>query len=930
MTYNYLRPLAFQLNTDALGKNTVFTEYPFWVLYLPENLKLILRQAIARATNRSEDKVQIPVHTLNQAIRMLIGDITAITKKAGQANIQPWLYGHYNPEDPKEPVSSVIIARILRSWIYASLHPKLSSSAYTALTRQVTPEQLKWSKQTIDLTQWDLAENTTAKPYIANTERNNFVLLPDLVAERVSKASIKWGPYTLHFRRASLNPGQSGSELISWPPLEHKEGKDTWPFSVIVTFTLQTVPFQPFPELHAEIGIRRWAGPEISYLPGEAETSIYLLDQVPWIEDMHHSNSFQIAPVAWNYVPQIERKEGEGPYRLNWDSSLVKLLQDLHPKDVFPSPQEIIKTPLNFLNFERNSTRSSAALVFRNGIHPAHKVGPGLMPRDRYLFAEAIQKILEPEFTFIPAYQRVPYSVVIPNNPFFEKEAKKLKEQEEENENDQLVGTADDRRKAIAQVTSQITIYIRFQSEIICRALKKAINDLLGYPLNAINGYTWITKEIAITVESLPLGNIGERLPVKSGNKYTENDHLRKAIDERAIAIAANLSKPNEFTGVLIELDDKDKFDGDDPKTAIRIGFGRKGYLSQFITPQKETEKTGEKEKAKQQNQLEEKARSTVRDLLRQFGALGIAPHIVPKVNRTKNKTTISIPVPLHYIGFWLIKQYTKSSTTRIGQTLPVLLHMASNSSEVQVIAPGFKNWLPYHEAQINLLQHQEAWMLNSKEILQFAFEQLDLCLPIFGDTILFCDAQNMRMTWKWLTNENITTTLPQELKRHEKLRIVRLRTDIHEIPEWYAQSEKGTYGFSQGIFSIGDNGHVFASVQEKPPTATKLSKDQSKVLSRTKVDKKTKTLAEIYPNPGTAAWNPNIEEITVACHNPTDATMCAIVTNELRHQFASHFRAPTILPHPLHLASLLDEYILPLTMPTRATNKGGALEEEE
>ena len=216
-----------------------------------------------------------------------------------------------------------------------------------------------------------------------------------------------------------------------------------------------------------------------------------------------------------------------------------------------------------------------------------------------------------------------------------------------------------------------------------------------------------------------------------------------------------------------------------------------------------------------------------------------------------------------------------------------------------------------------------------SNEIHEFFLETLERCLPAFGDTILFCHAQNLRGTWRWLNNEHFTRTLPRELAHHARLRIVRLRTGEHEIPEWYAQSEKDLYGSSQGIFTIGDSGHIFASVQEKPPSAMNLSKELSKVLPRTRADKKTQTAKVYQPRPDVAAWNAGIGEMTVACANPGDAFLCAVMANELRHHFASHFGSPTILPLPLHLASLLQEYVLPLTKPARIS-ASEALEEDE
>ncbi len=62
---------------------------------------------------------------------------------------------------------------------------------------------------------------------------------------------------------------------------------------------------------------------------------------------------------------------------------------------------------------------------------------------------------------------------------------------------------------------------------------------------------------------------------------------------------------------------------------------------------------------------------------------------------------------------------------------------------------------------------------------------------------------------------------------------------------------------------------------------------------------------------------------------NPEDAFMCAAITTELRHHFASQFGSPTILPLPLHLASLLGEYVLSLSK-SPLKNRGNEQGDEE
>jgi len=924
--YNQLRPLAFRMNREAVADKSEFTAYPFWTLGLPETFKQELLKIIAKAAHRPVDKVHLPVRVLNSAARMLIPNLIAIEQYAGRINTQPWLYGFASP-DAGYPASSEAVAFLVRSWIRTALLPDIPPATLRTVTQQITADMLQWKREAMDLTHWTCAGNGyhtddgTAIPYEKGTSRNGFVLWPDLIAARLSHTTLHWGRHNLTFRRVPTGQGQHGIELVSWPPLEERVDGQIWPYSVLLTLTLQTVPFQSFPVLHCDIGIRRWAGPKV-YLPKKVETSVYLLDQVPWIQGLPHDQCFQVAPIKWGYVPANQGTGESGGPRLGWGSDLIPLLDDLHlGKHVFPDPQELADDPYRFMQ-PAQAHLPAAGLVYRSGLKPSHEIGTGLMPRDRRHFAEQISDILQPEFVFVPPYERQKYSVTIPQNPFFE--GKKKQQAHSEEIAVPLAGTVNERLRAVHSTVPSLKLIIRYQSEEVHQALRNAVEELLGYPL-ALNQGSWLSPQgIVIIVESGLLGSLGEKLDVKESSYLTRYDRQRDAIAQRATEIAARLEQAKGDVGVLIELDNEEVFDGDDPKPALRIGFGRKGYHTQFITPQPDETYLSEKKKGQFETQLKERARAAVRDLLRQFGVIGSRPFISSSIRgRRPQEKKLIIPDSLHYLAIWVIKQSALASPTHIDQDIPVLVHMTSNSWGVEVLAPGWEDWLPYRKAQLALLTQQVSKALRPEQMLQFLLETLDLCLPNFGDTLLFCHAQNLRGIWRWLGNEWITRTLPRELERHERLRIVRLRTGDHEIPEWYAQRGEDEYGFASGIFTVGAGGQVFASVQEKPPTMKDLSKESSKALAQTKLNKKTQVMEIFYPRPDIRAWNPGICEITVSCAQREDALMCAVVTNELRYHFASHFRSPTVYPIPLHLASLLNHYVLPLSKPLRDARTG-------
>lgn len=898
MVFHELRTLAFKIVPEVKT-----LPHRFVTLDIPEELKSLLRRELATALNRDVEKTRMRMSVLNKAARMLIPDLISITRNADEAFKRPWLYGHR-----EEPASALAIQQLIRSWIYTAFPSQMSAAIRQTLANKVTTESLIWRQRTVDLAHWEKAPNGTAKqPQEEGADR--FVLVPDLMAARLCQPGVEldWGPHHLRFRRCPSTPGQAGAELISWPPLPYEDReKRLWPYSVVLTLTLQTVAFQSFPEIHCDISIRRWAGPKIEYLPGGKETSVYLLDSVPWIEGIHHSNSFQVAPIAWQRLSKAEQKEEQLPYRLTWNSDLVKLLDYLSARDRFPNPQELVQAPGSYL---RDDGRPSAAIVYRYSIDPPHEVGSGLMPIDRHHFAEQMKEIFAPELAFVDPPQRKKYSLTIPENPFLAKEDEN--EQEDLSAGDTSPGAQAQRRGAVAEVTGKyLTLGIWYQSDRIRQALLQALHLLLGYPLISEDTYTWITEELTLTVITYPLGAIGDSLHFKPGlgNRGREVERWHAAIRQRIEEVVAVVPAAGGRTAALVELDPAKAFQGNDPKYALRMGFARQNWLTQFITPYQENKRLPEKQRHKEEEKIGHRAIAAMRDLLRQCGVLGTRPQIIYK-GKTEN---LPVPEHLHYLGIWLIKQYAASSYTHIPQMLPLLIHMASDTREIYVKARGFKDWLSYPDALLALANGLAQGVHKPREALPFVMDTLNRLIPSIPHVMLFFHAQNFRSAWSWLTNENITKELPPSFAKYKHAHIVRIRSGEHETPEWYAQSEIVPYGFAKGLFMSEEHSHIFASVQDKPPTTVNLSKELSKGMSRVKVDKEGKA-KDIAPNPTVSAWNPSIVEITISGSSPDEALMWAAIANELRHGMASHYNHPTVYPIPLHLAALIEEYVLPL-----------------
>ncbi len=888
--YQFVRPLAFRL---APSQQTV--SHTCSVLAFPSEMKQLLRGELARATKRSLDQVRLPMASLNKTIRMLVPGITSITPGADLEEKEMWLYSHET-----SLVSPQALRLILDAWIMTTF-TALEQEERERLASSMATLPLEWQGHHLNLAQWRQNSEGTAV-FSQQTELNGFLLLSDLVAAQLTQQQtiLTWGGQPLHFRRVPAYG--KDIELISWPPLPYHENEQRrWPYSVLITLSAQTVPFQAYPQLNCNVGIRRWAGPRVTSFPLKEDTSIYLADHVPWITSTSQSRSFQVAPASWERIPEQERV-GKDTNRLVWRNTLVPLLNALHitEQERLPSPEAIRQAPEEYISYKG---LPSAAIVYRNGIQPDHEVGTGLMAVDRYIFMEELKQKVAPVLEPLPLYQRRETKLVVPDSLFFPSTEGKKKEEI-------LIQFQTQRRKLVAQQCGNVlAIEIWYQSQRIRLELLQALQRLLGgeFPTDAEDHFTIPTQELLLVISLHPLGELGAILPLPTEKKERRQERIREAIRQRVRAIEKSLPERSGRVLAFIELDDDDAFpEGRDPKPALRKGFALRQRLTHFLTPYRERDYWSDKRRKDEQEALKHRVESTILDGLRELGVLGMPL----RLSVAMTKDTVQLPSNIHYVGLWLIKKFQATSATHVAQQVPVLVHMDTQSEDALVMAPGFQDWLSYADAQLALAQDAYVGFQKKEEVKEYILEALDTYLPDFEHTLLLCHGQNLQGTWEWLTNENMTKKLPKSLEAYEGLRIIRVRNGSHETPQWYAESDEEAYAGTQGVFQMGDSGYVFASIQGKPPTAT-ISKSASKMLPRQGQDK-NKQPKIFAPDPTLSAWNASIGEMTFVGANAQEAALYAKVADQLRHGFMVQYEHGLSLPFPLHLAKQLEAYVLP------------------
>ena len=851
--YKQIRPLVYKFSDDFQS-----TPVDYYMLAFPEAWKLSLKQVYAKSIDRPVEKTNLPNKSLNGVIRSLVPDIISIDRYLGGWNGRPWL------RSSSKSASSEALRIILYNWAQEALN-KVDPVALKPILQQLKADMLHWKKSQIDLADWATHPNGTAN----KTDEAQFTVLPDYIAMILasSQNSYELKEQTFQLYRVPISPGNSGAELISWPPQQALIGKDdkqkSHYFSILVTITVQTVPFDPQPYIHIDLGVRRWVSQPDSYLRG-GSTSVYIKSSVPWIEGIHQLPSFQVASTRWI------RNEYDD-FEAVWWNYLIDILNHLNPSQTFPTPEQLLKDPTKFIS---SNAPLNAAIVYRNGIKPTHGVKAGLMPGDRKPLVDQFTAVMMPKFELVDAYDRADKRRFSIQNIFTDKREQARKQHLEEI-------LLEKRHEAIhSTVGNKIAVEIHYQREETKKEFVKQIEELLGVVVGDKLPVEVTPAELTIIIDAIQVGAIGDKLKIDE-KKSSHVDRRYTAIDERAELIARDVTKAGAPTICFFEIGDRDNFTlENDPKMAIRRGFARTGRLTQFINRDSDAS-------------LSQRVRRCLLDGLRQLG-----------INQLAFNQDV-LPMKANYVGLWLIYINKVKNPAGIHQFIPVFTLIEPETHEVYARVPGIEEWMPYRDLLIQIGCGETVKGYDRREqALPFIQQVIEREIVPEGDTILMCVAQNLRRTWTWLRDSDLTLDAinfgqekPRPITDFEGLRIVRLRNNqSHETPEWYAIDDKNDdkFGFSKGLFSADVGGRRYASTYGKSAQFKKIRIDDS-----------------IITRPNAPAWNPAMYELIIAAVQKDDDILDIATTVHLLRDMSVQYDDATAMPLPLHLASLVEEYML-------------------
>ncbi len=188
----------------------------------------------------------------------------------------------------------------------------------------------------------------------------------------------------------------------------------------------------------------------------------------------------------------------------------------------------------------------------------------------------------------------------------------------------------------------------------------------------------------------------------------------------------------------------------------------------------------------------------------------------------------------------------------------------------------------------------------------------------VVGDrpVLLLTCAQNLRDGWKWLANSRMTIdcmgfkerTLPIDEflgVRHVR---VRLGSD-HETPECYGVTDEDAVGLSGGLWRVPGSSRTFASTAQRADSARSHgSPTGSRIEARRTKD------GGLFVEDRKAAWNPSLVELTAAALQDGDDPVTWVALAHALRRLSETYKDDLALPLPLHLASQIKEYAMPIT----------------
>lgn len=699
-------------------------------------------------------------------------------------------------------------------------------------------------------------------------------------------------------------------EIVTDPlDLDSSDGFDK--FSYVLYFSVQTIPPNNEPYLNIDISSRRWISHNdehiVPYL-GKDKKSIYIRVSNEKLQVM------QVKYQQWMDGEQGKEEKGEiKPVKIDWlyaDKKCYQLCygnsRELH------SFEDIIKNPSEYMN---GTDYIDAYIPFEYGLEKKqvkieHNQKAGKSFDDcKQLFDDVLSKTnftKSNEYVFAEKISGNQNSKVYFEDDFFMNNPSEF---------------ADALSKALDGRKLNVEIWFSGGQEDIK-------DELSRYLLNHLSdaNYELHVNDLEDTSDCLECEN--EKLKLNLAGFNTRLEKIVNYIDKTEEPTIAFVVLHNEK---YFKLDGK--IDARvDPKNAIRIGFARTGRLTQFITPENFKEKQskikyavelynrlkmefeqGKREKEPRNISKNNKCNMVIRNaILDGYRQLGIMNNFAKKLSLSEKTIT-----GIYVCNYKNIINGTRIQPFAMFISCDMISKQINVNTELQIVdANSYKRDgviaidCPYWQFPIKLID--VLYNLPRGKTLKGTTASVDKWFARIdqerkNEIVIIADGTSRKLV-PGIANSEIAKHYDDktintyelvldaksnemiDLKKYDNLSFVRIRIN-NEVPDYIPFKQVKNYKNTSGVYSY-----------------QKIYYSQD---VRTKFDDSTFNEDKSKTEDDSAFTHRNIIEIYPLYSSEDDRDECACDIHNLRKASIQYEAQKTVLPLPLHLAKLLEEYII-------------------
>lgn len=878
---NFIIPLALALD-KKIEKEIHFLRLPSSLKEKLTRLEELSRDGKGRGGRFIREKHNLPLNSLKKLFTSYLPGVTDMKAVGYNTDDKRWLISI-------ESINLEMVVKILKVWIDAF---------YVAETeldkkRENDKNVKEYAMQVINEINVDLfleSEYVEKVVLFDNDEvvdKDAYSLFPLIAVNKIAGTEVTVAGERARWMYSKKN------EIVT-DPLAYRDSKEEDYVSLVASFSVQTIPPFNKPYFNVKISSRRWVSKNQSeevpfYID---EKSVYVRIDGNKLQAIHAKYDFKSKEFDWVYA---DKKSFCGMYGIE---NIVRF-------------NNIICNPLLYMRgIEQNDYYVVFEYGMKDGNKQMHNQDAGISPMDRREVFEDIKgKLTEYSSGSKAAMQEAGNDTI--TQTFFE--------------DDFSLKTKNDLHIKFKEMVNAICGNNKMIVEVCYSSGQEVLKNAL---LEKLSEHFAGTK---VEINSVFMDTLAECLPCsdekRKGNQEGYNQRICEIREEMGTA------KEPTISIVIIHTPEYYKLGGKadsrvDPKNALRAGFADTGRLTQFVIIEKYIEKENERLKkiesgkvlkkngeVNKTNAVNNSVKNTLLDAYRQ---LGIHNYLVESEKKTALRKKIAAGIyvfnyknllnDVAMAPFPLIVSCDMVNYGIMVQTELCILSKFTNMKEsVESISCEYKEF-PIKMREIIAKIGSGKRMIPSERFLCDWFEDLNVDKQY--EVMIVADGTSRKVV-EGITNKEIKEAYDEQsgnvsrvgvngkkgfvinLEDYHNIDFIRLRIN-DEVPDYIPSpnDEQKTFGESSGVYRFDS---VYYSKDSRTQAEYKNTKQNTTKLENDKAFTH-RNIIEIYPM---YVWD------------KTKELDCIRDVHNLRNASIQYEAGKTILPLPLHLAKLLEQYFI-------------------